>query len=75
MQILWIILSVLGGLALLALLYVLSTMCRKGHKGLENLRVWSYAIGVCMATAFRKTAWLLFGQRWTADMVLNWICT
>jgi glycerophosphoryl diester phosphodiesterase len=43
MQILWIILSVLGGLALLALLYVLSTMCRKGHKGLENLRGWSYA--------------------------------
>ena len=43
MQILWILLSVLGGLVLLALLYVLSTMCRKGHKGLENLRGWSYA--------------------------------
>ena len=30
-------------LAVVAALYVLSTMCRKGHKGLEALRGWAYA--------------------------------
>lgn len=30
-------------LVLVAALYVLSTMCRKGHKGLEPLRGWLYA--------------------------------
>jgi len=33
----------LGIAALLFLLYVLSTRCRKGHPGLEALRGWSYA--------------------------------
>lgn len=28
---------------ILFLFYVLSTMCRKGHKGLSNLRGWAYA--------------------------------
>lgn len=40
MQILWILLA---ALLLLGVLYVLSTLCRKGHKGLEALRGWSYA--------------------------------
>lgn len=43
MQILWIMISVLCAVAVLAVLYVLSTCCRKGHTGLENLRGWSYA--------------------------------
>lgn len=30
-------------LVVVAALYVLSTMCRKGHKGLESLRGWAYA--------------------------------
>lgn len=30
-------------LAVVAVLYVLSTMCRRGHKGLETLQGWKYA--------------------------------
>lgn len=30
-------------LAVVAALYVLSTMCRKGHKGMDALRGWAYA--------------------------------
>ena len=30
-------------LVLIILLYALSTMCRKGHPGLQSLRCWSYA--------------------------------
>ncbi len=43
MQIIWILAGILSGLLVLAALYVLSTLCRKGHKGLEALRGWSYA--------------------------------
>ena len=40
MYIVWILLSLL---LLTAVLFVLSTRCRKGHPGLESLRGWSYA--------------------------------
>jgi len=43
MQILWILISILCSLAVLAALYVLSTRCRKGHTGLQALRGWCYA--------------------------------
>ena len=38
-----ILLLFLLSLCILLLLYVLSTMCRRGHKGLSELRGWSYA--------------------------------